>query len=256
MIFPVLGDRYYASVSFLLPMTGADGSTTFTDLSSSPKVITRYGDTKISTAQSKWGQGSMYLDGVGDYLSIADSTAMELGSGDFTIECWVQLTAYSASYSGSYTSTIIGKYTSGSTAFILGVRGTVSSWTLLLFNANGTEFTSAWSPVNDTWYHVAVCRSGNTLRFFVDGVQLGADKTLSVGITNVSTPTTIGRIAFSGYEYYLTGYLQDLRVTKAVARYTTNFPLSGGPLPIRLPEMPVNKAFQQFSFNNTARLGI
>ena len=68
------GDPYYHATALLLPFTGANNSTTFTDASPNPKTITPYGNTKISTAQSKWGSGSGYFDGSGDYLTTPDHT--------------------------------------------------------------------------------------------------------------------------------------------------------------------------------------
>jgi hypothetical protein len=89
MFYPVNGDPYRSNVVLHLPMTGANNSTTFTDVQPTPKTITRNGDTKISTAQSKWGQGSGYFDGTGDYLTLANHADFALGAGNFTIEFWI-----------------------------------------------------------------------------------------------------------------------------------------------------------------------
>jgi hypothetical protein len=78
-------DPNYASVSLLLHMDGTNGSTVFTDLSPVPKVVTRFGDAQISTAQSKFGGSSAYFDGTGDYLTVASSADFGFGTGDFTI---------------------------------------------------------------------------------------------------------------------------------------------------------------------------
>ena len=87
------GDPSFSKVSLLLSGDGANGSTTFTDTSPTPKTLTRCGDSQISTVQSKFGGASMYFDGVGDYLSL--SASQLIGTSDFTIEAWVRLTSTS-----------------------------------------------------------------------------------------------------------------------------------------------------------------
>ena len=76
----------------------------------------------------------------------------------------------------------------------------------------------------NTWYHIAVTRSGNTFKSFINGV---VEKTFTVSGTiysDTTIPYNIGRSGYSsgGYFYY-NGYMDDLRITKGVARYTTTF---------------------------------
>ena len=82
-------DEHYTKLSFLSHFDGVDGSTTFTD--ETGKSIVPYGDTKISSTQSKFGGSSAYFDGSGDYLAIAASNDFEFGAGDFTVECWFRV---------------------------------------------------------------------------------------------------------------------------------------------------------------------
>ena len=84
------GDPFYSAVSLLLPMDGTNGSTAFTDSGPNALTITAVGNTQISTTQSKYGGASGYFDGTGDYLSISPNTAIDLSSGDFTIEFWIR----------------------------------------------------------------------------------------------------------------------------------------------------------------------
>ena len=75
------GDSSYASVSLLLHGDGADGSTTFTDNSPTPKTMTVVGNAKISTAQSKFGGAAMYFAASTDHVYAGSSTGFELGFG-------------------------------------------------------------------------------------------------------------------------------------------------------------------------------
>lgn len=248
MFFPVNGDLYYNSVSLLLPMTGENNGTTFTDYSFSPKTITRNGDTKISTTQSKWGNGSGYFDGTGDYLGLSSNSDFGLDQLDFTVEVWIYPSAITAD------------------AGIADFRATFSAnnGTFFIDNSTGkklafwdgaTKHGSSGAVIQTSqWTHVAVSRSGNTMRFFVNGVldatstisvSLGTSKPLGIGGSNSSSP---GSSPFNGY-------MQDFRLTKGVARYTADFTLPAGPLPYRLPEFPVHSILQP-SFNQIARLGL
>ena len=87
-------DSNSSLIVLAIPMDGANNDTTFTDKSAtikgsgSAKTITRYGDTKTSTAQSKYYGSSGYFDGTGDYLQVANNVDLQFGTGDFTIEGW------------------------------------------------------------------------------------------------------------------------------------------------------------------------
>ena len=230
-------DPYWASVSLLLNGDGTNGSTVFTDLSSSPKAITTYGNAQISTTTKKFGAGSMYFDGTGDYLAIPNNPAFSFGTGDFTVECWsytVSATAWSnfiSTGTNSDGSNLGWKVGRNSTNNILsfGLR-TGTDYT----NYNGTAIT--WN--NNTWYHFAAVRSGTTLTLYWDGVMAGVFTGMSAGVNTGSGGVSVGcRYASTTAEImeFHNGYIDDLRVTKGVARYTANFtpptqslPLSGG----------------------------
>ena len=74
---------------------------------------------------------------------------------------------------------------------------------------------------NETWHHIAVVRSGSTLTTYVDGTSRGTD-TISLAMSPTSADVEIGQGVYtSSYPYE--GYLDDIRITKGVARYTSNF---------------------------------
>jgi hypothetical protein len=204
-------DPDFASVSLLLPFDGADGSTTFTDLSSNILTVTRFGDAQISTAQSKFGGSSGLFDagntGNGDYLLVpADGTA--IGTGDFTIEGWVR--------------TIVNN---NFRAIVSLVPGSDND-TLYVFNGTVGWYSASslraqsGAIFNGTWHHVAVTRQNGTLRTFVDGVKSPNDftSTSSIGDNTIR----IGTRGSATGEWF-SGYIDDLRITKGVARYTANF---------------------------------
>jgi hypothetical protein len=89
-------DPFFPDTVLMIPFTGTNGSTTFLDWKG--KTISVYGNTQISTAQSKYGGSSGLFDGASDYLRIEDHADFDFGAGDFTIEFY----AYFNSVSGSY----------------------------------------------------------------------------------------------------------------------------------------------------------
>lgn len=210
-------DPYLNNVSLLLPMFGVNNGTVFTDYSPSPKTITRYGDAKTVTAQSKYYGSSGYFDGGGDYLSVASSAALKFGTGDFTVECWVKLPAYPG---GGYLNdmTILGPASAATGAHILFVlnyaNGAITAW-------NGsTGLTGVLALPLNAWTHIAWTRQSGVLRLFMNGVL---DSSVSYP-TNVTATTQWNLF---GYAYnqlrFFPGWAQDLRITKGLARYTANF---------------------------------
>ncbi len=211
------GDMHYGNVSLLLHCNGTDNSTTFIDSSRTTKTVSSVNGAKISNAQSKFGGSSGYFDGSNDYLTAPASSDFVFGMDDFTIEAWIYLPA---NPTGLYAAIIDIRNTgagAGSVLFMLD-----SSRTLGYYGAS-TVRTSQTVPLNQ-WTHVALSRQGGTSRLFIDGV-VGAsvsdtDNKSSLAIPHIGSVHDKANPAFYGY-------INDLRVTKGIARYTTNFtPLS------------------------------
>ena len=216
--WPVINDDpYFANVSLLLRGDGTNGSTTIVDGSSSPKTITTYGNAQISTAQSQYGGSSIYFDGAGDFLSAGASSDFVLGTADFTVECWARI-SYTA-YAAIVTMTDVGITTD---EWLLGFSNTANQMSFGI-NGSGQAIVGAnYSSYLNTWTHIAACRSGSTLRLFFNGVQ-------QASVTN-TTNFSANKTLFFGRRYTdnstfgnLNGYIDDFRITKGVARYTSNF---------------------------------
>lgn len=221
-------DPYYSNVSLLLHCDGPNGSTTFTDSSSSTKTATRYGGAIISTAQSKFGGASLFCDGAGDQITFANTSSLQFGSGDFTLEFWIRTNkasqpngfprvfakglyqaagAWNLTYIKSSGELVFDFYTSGATA--LGIScGTIT---------------------DDTWSHVAICRSGTEVKTFLDGVtQASGTNSTNLNATDVLSVCGTSNISGSGTTY---AYIDDVRITKGVARYSANFTPPSDPFP-------------------------
>jgi len=217
--FPTI-DTDHDSVVLLLHGAGAAGSRTIVDSSASSKAVTAMGDAQISTAQSKFGGSSIALDGAGDYLRIPNSSDFNFGGGNFTIEGFFYKTANNANTSRIWNPD--GDYYDGVNMNVDGA-GVLAVYV----STTGTNWSYSAPAIatlaNGRWYHLAVVRSGGNVYVFVDGVRTVV--TTALGTTplysNPSYPKVIG--GQSGTNRALSGFVDEFRITKGVARYTANF---------------------------------
>lgn len=208
-----LSDPHWANVVLLLHMDGADGSTTITDARG--HTVTAKNGAQLSTSNPKFGTACASFGGTG-YLEVTSDPDFALGAGDFTIEFFVNPTVLSSDH-GLIS---IGVWSTGlMTQF-------VSNLALDCY-IQGTNHTASYSGTTGAWQHIAFVRSGNTLYLFADGAVLG---TRSVaGKTIAQNRVTIG--ARDGGGDRLTGSIDEVRITKGVARYTSNFTVPSAPFP-------------------------
>lgn len=201
----------WEDVVFLSNFNGVDDGTTFID--ERGHVVSANQNTKTKTDVYKYGGAAAYFNGSA-VLEFSDSDDWDFGDEDFTVETWVCFSS-----TGS-TVTLIGNYLSSTKGWSFQRRADNNS--LVFGNGDVQLIARPWSPSADTWYHVAVCRSGTDLRLFVDGSQLGATATNSTDISGSTRGLAFGSLYSNGWIQRLHGYLDDARITKA-ARHTTVF---------------------------------
>lgn len=190
-------------------------------------ALTSVGDARAVTNLRKYSSGSLYFDGTGDYFVVPDNPAWAFFTGDFTIEFWYYPVSLAAQHmliqqgpdSGnrwiiyySLTTGMSFDVTSASTNLILCRQGSTAGWSI------------------NTWYHVALTRSGNNFTIFRNGTSI-ATLTDADSIPDTAGVMYIGGGAIAG-DTSLNGYLDDIRITNGYARYTANFtpPAVGNPL--------------------------
>ena len=213
-------DLYRSQVSLLLHGDGTNGSTTIVDSSPTPKTVTAFGDAQISTAQSKFGGTSIAFDGSGDYIAVADSDDFYF-DGDLTIEAWVYLTTQGSAFKYIFAQWVDGEGNDRNFSF--------NSLGEFYMNRSGSTFSSSIGALSvDSWTFIAISLQGTTLRGFKNGV-LAATTTVSGAANNSTAPFGVG--AYGNGNFPFNGYIDDLRITKGVARYTANFTPPTAPFP-------------------------
>jgi hypothetical protein len=181
--------------------------------SSSRNLVGLDANARISTAQSKFGVSSIYTDGVGDRVVVPTTTGSPLAAqtGDFTYETWVYFNAIPSTGFQN----IFGQGAAGQTTYgmLLATNGRVN-----VNRANvGNIITSATTISTGVWYHLALVRTGNEAKLYVNGVKEGVTYTAASSGDSLSfngNPFTIGLNS--------NAYFDDFRISN-VARYTENF---------------------------------
>ena len=197
----------------LLHMDGTDASTYFEDDNGvrDKKGITAIGSGKVSTAQSKFGGASALFDGAGDYLTIPSSSDFAFGSSDFTLECWIR-----RSVSSEQHNILDFRTTNTQDAPVVYIQTN----NVLTYYVNGANRITGTSISTNTWHHVALSRSGTSTKLFLNGTQVGS--TWTDNTNYIQSPLVIGS-RFDGTTGNFNGYIDEIRVTKGLARYTANF---------------------------------
>ena len=205
-------------------------SNRFIDNSTNNFTITKNGDTSVqrfspfspTTAYSTSViGGSGYFDGSGDYLDAGAQTAYALGTGDFTVECWIYATA--ASDSPIYEGRANGSSSDGFTLTAF------SSSVIRIYSGSALISSSGTSYLNQ-WTHVAVCRSSAITTLYINGVSVGTSVLLG---NNATGSAVVGGGRYGGttsVTSYFTGYISNFRIVKGTAVYTSAFTPPSAPL--------------------------
>ena len=175
--------------------------------------LTTVGDAKISTTQSKFGGSSMYFDGTGDYLKSVPSAGNILRAGDFTIEFWLYPSDTDSAYRALVSSENYSSTTGGWSLYQYGTS--IEFWLSSVYPAT---LTASSAITASTWQHLALCRASGTLRLFINGTSVA-----SVSNSTELTGQEIWIGDNNSGSYFYNGYIDDLRITKGYARYTTTF---------------------------------
>ena len=209
------GDDQFAKVTAMFNFDGSDGDTTTSGLDASNKNLTvsySSGD-QLSNTQKKFGATSLY---VADNVTLSSSDGFNMGTGDFTIEAWYYLTQYNNHF-------LYDQYAGSSTGAgnnQIYVKSTEGGSIRVYYDGN-SKFTTTGAISLNTWTHVALVRYSNTIKVYFNGTADGTTQSYSGQFGKTGTVYLGDQHAGGGGAPAY--YIDDLRVTKGLARYTSNF---------------------------------
>jgi hypothetical protein len=198
----------------LLHADGTNGSTSFPDSSAASNSVSVFGNAQVDTSQSRFGGGSLKLDGSGDYLKYAAASSWDFGTGPFTIDLWVRPNSTPAEYDALFTT-----------------RNGAGTWKLIFFSAtlycqlnNSLGVGDNAAITNGLWTHYAVVRNGTSAYMFRNGTLVGTTAVGSTSFNSNGQGVEIGRADLGvNNATYFDGWMDEIRISKGVARWTSNF---------------------------------
>lgn len=218
-------DPFFSNVYLLMHFDGADGSAVFKDDSPSPYVFTAFGTPTLSAANAKIGNAALAVNGLN---GIYKDPAAVTWAGMFTVECFVKIAPTQVG-TGDYF--LLDMRSTATAGFSLHLN---SSGQIQIFYGIGSWGTSLALPTN-TWMHLAACRDAAGInKIYVDGVQSGSTPSNTNNLVNGSV--TIGSSFQSRNttaNSHFNGWLDELRITNSVCRYTSNFTIPARAYPNR-----------------------
>lgn len=231
------GDPYWTDVQSLLHFDGSNGSTTFTDEKS--VSWSAAGSASLSTSAPKFGTAALLLGSGDNYITTTAGSGTWADfstAGDYTVDMWIKarVNPQSCALFAHLFSGVGSKFP---LTIAFGKVGTTTLSTEMYvgyFNGSWVGANSTWSPTLDTWHHIACTRDGTLIRLFAAGTQIASfDSSSSPPVAPTSSTFRLGRRWDSGLgtQWSFDGQIDDWRVTRGTARYTSNFTPPTAPFP-------------------------
>jgi hypothetical protein len=211
---------YDSFTKLLIHFDGADEANTYT--AETGQTVTFVGTAQLDTAQKKFGSSSLLLDGNSDYVTVPDSDDFYFGTGDFTISFFVNFQALLTQQE------IINQYQDANNQWILNISNTNRLRLTFVFGSVVIADYYTTSPISittGTFYHIEVVRSGSNCYMFVNGVSqaLTINSGYSFETKDVGNVAAVLTIGVCNGTKFLNGYIDELKISKGIARHTENF---------------------------------
>lgn len=212
-----MSDPLFDDVSVLLRMNGVEDGVVFTDSSNNAHSVTVNGVISTTEDQIKFGSASCDLTDISgaNNLMIADHASFGMGTDDWTVEGWFYENG------GTPASSLPVAWMIGNINGLYSISGAVDADTVYVRADTTVTNSASGLTLTGGWHHIAWVRSGsgsNNIKIYVDGVQV-----LQATYTCDLQSSKQFWISYIGPTFRFAGYIDEFRVTKGIARYTTNF---------------------------------
>ena len=198
-----------------------------------------FGAADLDTTVKKFGKGSLsFISAANQHLNYAIATekttsdSFNLQSNiNFTIECWVRFKELRSVWAVNDFSYIFSNSQCGLYTYAAAGPLNVKQPHYLYFDIHSSTIATSFSPALNTWYHIAVTRQSGVVDIWVDGVKVGT-QTIPSTSSSTNYPLNIGTtpVAGSNTNIFFSGWIDDFRFTRGVARYPTeSFPTAALP---------------------------
>ena len=184
--------------------------------STAQKTLVLEGNSKISTAQAKFGDASIAFDEVNDYAIIKPHDSFQpFGTGNFTIECFARFAVSPVGNGQGLFGLSSGYLNSASRGPAVGTNNSNGRWAIYYGTTNLVH--ASLVPSQNTWYHVAYVRNSGVTKLYIDGTGI-----LSVSDTTNYTDQYFVLGGWYSTAYLLNGFIDEFRISH-MALYTSDF---------------------------------
>ena len=173
-----------SNTKLMFHMDGTNNGTSWTDVSTASHGVSATGQVVTQTGTKKMGTASTWFPGTADYLTVADTTDFALGSSSATWDFWIRWTDITT----NSINMVIDRTAGG-----LGYQfyWTPNQWRLWANGLTNTYVTGAQTPTLNTWYHVALVKTGTAYKIWLDGVDISTGNTGSGNFTDATSGTSL-----------------------------------------------------------------
>lgn len=199
--------------SLLMKATGNNGTnSTVTDASSGSHTLTMAGDT-FTTSFSPYRAGgyNTHLTTASSYIRTATSSDFDIGgTGNFSLEGFIFVNSNHslASYARFFS---FDTYYSGSKSFGVLINDAANSNHLSVYAVGSRILISSINFPKDQWNHIVLCRTGNDLGLFLNGLRIAHDGSFTTSLNSGNTYLQIGQTNDTGATDGFIGEVRDVR---------------------------------------------
>jgi hypothetical protein len=242
-------DQNFSNVAFLYHADAQANVVTYATDTTGRNTI-YLGNAKISAASSKFGNTALFFntnDWNSGNLARTQANSVVIGSSNFTIESWVNLSNVSTYdiFLSTLMAYVAPDVTNNQThSWNVGIQGsnatTPTNIKFRAYNTSGGVIADYYAAMGanftlNTWNHVAVTREGTVINFFVNGVKLTPVANTAIGSAALQAQATstlfLGGTSINGFQYNMYGYMDEPRITVGTARYSATFTPPSAPFP-------------------------
>ena len=216
-----LGGGNDAYVKLLIQGDQADGTagTSILDSETSAKTITAVGNAQVDTSQAKFGIGSILFDGTGDYLTVPDSADWYFAAAPFTIDCWVR-----GYFKYLYDQPICGQYVDANNYWYFGFISQTFVFKIVAGGVTKANYYNTNEYTDIAWRHIELVRNATNVYLFIDGVSQTLTVVTAISTNEVPNLAAVLEIgAVFNHATVMNGWLDEFRISKGIARDTSNF---------------------------------